>query len=783
MSSPAGRQTGRALRVAAVLALSGAAGTLGAQQPTPPAAGAVARDSVPRPAAAPIVPLADQPRGIDAELRVALYELTNDRYVAALARLEWLQTAPGSVSAAGAPGALRGREDASFLLAQTYYRLGLDEAFRKTAEPLVWTSEGGKYASLLRSQLLLEAYRRGDYAGAKKLAEAMGSAATPMATREAGLGALVAGLTAYSTGRYAEARTAFAKAQESGAPFAAHAQYMDAIAQLRADTTQTAAAIQSLQTLASATSGELADQARVTAAEIAYESGDYAQAATLASAVSPNGELAPQALLTRAWALFKSDQIGPAGESFSEFARRFPELPERDEARLMSAQAVLQLGRADEAGRLFRAVADSVIAESGALQGRLSTAMSAAARALVSARAAGLLFVSDPATGKTIALDERVGAGDSVLGAVVNDVSGSIALSASPVVANPDLVTYDDVRTRLDSLGAPLGGDFPRRVLFTPASAATNRAEYATRSSALYDADVQVAVARYRLQQQVDAQQRQLALLRALQRELSDGDALLGPFAAQLTTSLDSLTRLATALDAAAAHVQSLFQVQLRETRTLAAENAAAIDSVRTTLGASATAEDAEVLRLETATAATYADLARTIEAGMAGALRRHPVFALRDSVRAHGDRIGRLLAETRGALTTAQSLVAQDIARLESGEGDQVRRARATLAAAESRRSAAEAQVVAIVERELNARAGAMLASLRRDTEAAEFGAASAAFFQATDAGRTAGTPGPGGGSAGVSTGVTQDVAGAGAPRAPGAAAGTPAASTPSPK
>ena len=265
----------------------------------------------------PPTPTMDQGRGMDAELRVAFFELTNDRYVAALSRLEWLQAAPTTMSAAGAPGALRGREDVSFLLAETYYRLGMDEAFRKTAEPLVWTSTGGKYAPLLRSQLVLEAYRRGDFVAAKRVSDAMAAAATP--SGDAGFGALVSGLTAYQSGRYPDARAAFAKAQAGGAPYASYAQYMDALAQLRADTTQTAAATQALQTLASSASGDIADQARLTAAQLAYEGGDFAQAATLAGAVSPTSSVASQALLTRAWALYKANQIAPSGEAFAEF--------------------------------------------------------------------------------------------------------------------------------------------------------------------------------------------------------------------------------------------------------------------------------------------------------------------------------------------------------------------------------------------------------------------------------------------------------------------------------
>jgi hypothetical protein len=189
------------------------------------------------------------------------------------------------------------------------------------------------------------------------------------------------------------------------------------------------------------------------------------------------------------------------------------------------------------------------------------------------------------------------------------------------------------------------------------------------------------------------------------------------------------------------------------------------------------------VLQLEAQTAAAYRRVADAIDAGMGGALSRHPVFAMRDSLRLKAQRLAGLLGETQRALATAQSLVGQEVARLESGgEGESVRAARSTLAAAEARRAAVEGQLVAVVERELSARAGLMLANLRRDGEAAEFGAASASFFQAIDTGRTAGTSGTSGtsnatgGSASTTTGGGSTAA---PPAAPPAAAAT---SSPSP-
>jgi hypothetical protein len=84
----------------------------------------------------------------------------------------------------------------------------------------------------------------------------------------------------------------------------------------------------------------------------------------------------------------------------------------------------------------------------------------------------------------------------------------------------------------------------------------------------------------------------------------------------------------------------------------------------------------------------------------------------------------------------------------LHSGDTPEVQRARQSLADAESRRSAAEGDAVAAVNAELSARAGRLIADLQRNTEAAQFGVASATFFRAIDEPRAAG----GAGSAGSS-------------------------------
>lgn len=677
-----------------------------------------------------IVPVADQGRGVDAEIRTALFELMEDRYIPALSRLQWLAASPVALTDAAAGGVLRGREDLLFLLSQAYYRLGMDSAFRAAATTLTSGTGAARYGRLLQSQLLLDAYRHREFERAMTLASSLDAS-------ERGLGSLVAGLSAYQLGNTAVATQHFATARAAGAPYGQYAQYMEALSMLRADTTKRGEALTALEALASSATGELQDQVRLTAAQLAYEAEQYDVASRLATQINPTSGLAAQALLTRAWALYKSNDIAAAGQAFDEFATKYPQLPERDEARLMSAQALLQLGRTQDAGNVFRTVADAAVAETGALQARAQTSMNDAARALVQARAAGLLFIGDPAIGKTVALEDAAGSERQVLVAAFSD---SVTAALPPAVAAADIISLDDITRRIDAV-AP-DAQLPRRVVFAPASATKNPADFAKRAQALYSADIAVVVAQHELAELMASQQRQIQLLKQMQQQLTADAASFGTLASRLAAARDSLARLSVALDAASTRLRQMFAAQISTTRMLAAENRAAIDSVKSSLSGAQSAQEFVLLDLEVQTAAYYAQVADLVEQGIDGALGRHPVFARRDSLNARSNQLATLLTENQGLLATAQQQLAAEIARLEGSDSDRLRAMRGQLAAAESRRAAAETAVIAVVDAELRARAGEMIAGLRRDTEAAEFGSASASFFQAIDAGNaTAGT------------------------------------------
>lgn len=728
------------MRRASLAALLLSAAPLVAQ--VPDSARRQVADTVRRAAAAPApVPPADQARGVDAEVRIALFDLLADRYVPALHRLQWLQQSPVALGEGTASGALRGRQDVLFLLAESYYRLGMGEPFRTTAQQLLQAS-GARYAPLLRAQLLMDAYRRGDDARVAEYAAALTQGEAGAEVRA--LASLVTGLSAYRQRNWTAARAGFAAAQQGTTPYGDYARYMDALALMGGDSAGAPAALAALTQLASSAQGEFAEQVRLTAAMLAYEREQFDQAAQLAGQVPPTSGVGAQAMLVRAWALYKAGQVAPAAEAFRDFATRWPNLPERDESRLMVAQAALQLGRTEEAGQMFRAVADSLTAESQAVRARNAAAMTDAARALVTARAAGLLFITDPASGKTIALQDAAGADWAALAAAFSDSARSVM----PATGVADIVSLGDVRARVDTLATRLGG-LSSRLFYTPASATTNRAAYTTRAQQLYEADVAVEIARYRLDRALAATQAQLVLLRALQQQLQSQHDSLAARETQLRAAQDSLQRMTTVLEAAGVRLRLMFQQQAAAARAIADENLASIDSVRRNLGANMGATEATILTTESQTAQTYRAIADLIGSQFEGALSRHPAFVMRDSARIHGERVAVLIGETRTALTAAQQAVAGDIARLEGGESERASALRSALAAAEALRTTAEGQVVQLVERELQARASEMLATLQRDQEAAEFGSASAKFFQAMDAARTQPTTTGAGGSA----------------------------------
>ena len=666
-------------------------------------------------------------RTIDAEVRVALFELSSGADIAALSRLERLTTFIGQDSASATAAE---RAALHFLLAESYFRMGMLTGFRRNAEASLAAGQS-RYAAVLRPQLVVEAYRSGEYQRAATLARDLPQ------TDASGLGPLVAGLAAYQSGDMPAARTAFQRAATASGSLVAYARYMDAIAQLRADTTQSAGAVSALEAVATSSTGNFADQARLTAAQVAYEGERYADAIRIASGITEASQVAAPALLTRAWALYKLERVDEAERAFADFAARYANRPERDEAQLMVAQAQLELGRAGDAERIFQRVADSTAIQVSSLQSQTNAAIADVARAFVADRSAELLTVSDPAGAKALVMS---GVPTPDLTTVLGGESGA----GPPGQAQQSTVTAASAGTKLDSLAR--SNPAATRVLFAPPSATTNPSLVIARSQSLTTADAAVAVARHRIGEALEGQQREVVLLTRLAASLaSDSSAILG-LAASYRALTDSLARLDQLMAAAEARLREMIGRELEATRSLAAENARTADSLRTALASGASPEGRAALDAEVTTARAYAKIAELTASGLGKAIAHHPAFVLRDSLRAHGAAGQAALAALQSSYSGSRRDLDASLTALRNGDGPAARAARQALTDAEGRRTTAESEAIAAVSAELSARASELVASLQKNTEAAQFGIASAAFFRAIDTQRAVGSAGTGG-------------------------------------
>ena len=681
-------------------------------------------------------PESSQTRGVDAELRIALFDLAADRPLAALNRLEWLRSSAvaveldsargGSARAANGLSDRRGssRADLLFLLAESYNRLGMVGSFREVAGALAQTPGAERYAPVVGSQLMLDAYRRGDFARVRELARSVGS--TPAGDRLP-LPNLLEGLAAYQQGEYPASRVAFAKVRAEGGVYAPYAQLMDALAQMGGDTTRALEALGALRSLAQVATGAFGDHVRLIAAELAYESGQYASAVANARGVGSGTGLAPQALLAQGWSLYRDGDLTAARAAFAEFAAKYPLLPERDEARLMAGQAMLEGGDAAGAEGYFQAMADSVASELAALRSQSPAQLSNGARSLVTARAAGIAFVNFPRDGKTLSFSEGS----------ANDLSATLAAfagsDAPPPRSGPRIVSVADIERRLQSAKPGLDAAFPRRLLYTPAGKEAAHS-YAARAQKLADADVRVALANYDVNEQVEANQMKIAALEELQLLVALHEKRLASDAGVITATRDSLGAMRTVLARGRERVRQAVLRRIAETRRMAAENRSMIDSVRRSLDGSGVAGDAETLDMEAQTAASFDQLASVVQGGLDTLVSRHPVFAMADSIAVRLRAADALHEEVRSVLVADSAVAGQALAGLRAKESQRTTTARAALAAAERERGAAERDLVALLDADLHTRAVELAGELQRDREAAEYGSANAAFFRAIE-------------------------------------------------
>jgi len=719
------------LRYALGLALLVSA-AVGAQQPaSPEPLHAVPQDTTraergqrASPGDTTVIPPLDKGRAVDAEMRSALYELMIGDAVAALSRLRPLD--PGTESA-----------ERHFLIAECYYRLGMDDSLRTEAATLAAIPEASRFQPLLHEQLLLADYRDGDYARAVEQSRTLGD-------DPSGVTSLLAGLAAYRLGQEPAAKSAFEAAQASGGPYKTYAQYMLTLMGLKADTAHgVATAMLALDSLVPSAQSPASDQLHLTLAQLAFEGAQYDRAASEAALVPASSGLRAPALLTGAWATYRAGKPQPAGDLFATYAHDYPELPARDEGRLMHAQVALQLHQDDSASHAFRAVADSVSAESQGL-GANASGLRGGARLLVNSRVADVLLLGDVAGGKAVTFPDTAAAGIDALRVAVAD-----SPTATPTVPTPTPVSVEALTRRLDaagidSAGAAKGGvaagaPLLRRVVFMPASGASTNGDLAKGVARLRDADVGVALADQSLRSENANISLQVANLKRM-REMIQGeqDSLRSGFG-PLSIAEDSLARVTANVDSAYYTLHRLIGAQASDLRELANENSTKLDSVQQSLQASATPADLAYLQQEHETSNIYRRIADEVDARLDSAIARNPAFALRDTVRQRGERTRALIVQTRAAGTVAAAAVDSAQARVERGPSETRLTLRAALAAAQGRREAAANALVLTVDRELTARGIALAAAMRRDLEAAEFGSATASFFRAIGSDSTA--------------------------------------------
>ncbi len=672
-----------------------------------------------------VVPAPDQARGVDAEVRAALFDLVSDRPLTALSRLEWLALSPTPVGQD--PTADRHtREDLLFLLAESYFRLGLSSAFQTVAQQLLILAPTGRYVAVVQMQLMLDAYRRGD------LASARAQAAKATGTPDASLAEFVVGLAAYRAGDFPAARASDAAVIAGGNPaYVPYARYMDALATAQGDPSRAGTALDSLQPLVANATGPFADQVRLAAAQLAYQAAQYPVAAQFAAQVSANGGLGPDAMLARAWSLYRAGQFDSSAALFGEYAVRWPQLPGRDEARLMHGQILLEQHHAASAEPYFAQAADSLTTEIAAMRGHLNAAAAQAASALVAARAAGAIYVRDAETGKALMLAPDAGAEGSVVMAAFNASPPPALADTTP----PTMLTVGDVQARFAAIAPTLSPDVPQRVFYTAASSPRAYADYLVSDQALLAADLAAAVAQFRLRMALGDRAMRVAALKNLQLLVVEGSANLNEQSRQIATTSDSQDVMSRRLVAARQMLRDAMDRQTSNTRASATHNLHTLDSLRASLSTIADATDREVLATEIQTAGIYRELAEKIRRGADSAIKLHPVFGLRDSIAVRLVRARSSSTQGQQLLVANATLVTVDLARMEATESDPTRAARRALTVAEQQRQEAEQRMVSLVNEELRARAAQMVEALERSREAADYGSASAAFFVAVEA------------------------------------------------
>jgi hypothetical protein len=331
-----------------------------------------------------------------------------------------------------------------------------------------------------------------------------------------------------------------ARARRSGGATAPYAAYADAVAAVRADSASAPAALDSLVALAALAAQAdpaVAGRAGVTAAQLAYELGRYQQAALLAAAVRSRPAVG-DALLVRGWALYKDGVMSEAAAAFDEHARARPASPTRGEAELLAAQALLVAGRTPEAGRRFRAAADSAAVALEALERGGAALSAAAAASLLERGAVADLWLA--ADGLTLGAPAGRMFDAATLAAVVSGGAPAVAPAVAAVVAVAGARDSVDGAPRESAAHARL-----RLAAPDPARAVAVRRELTPALRRVTAARAAAQTARAAAERDDAVRQAAVATLAAARRELALDRQQISNVERRLTASAATLARAA----------------------------------------------------------------------------------------------------------------------------------------------------------------------------------------------------------------------------------------------
>jgi hypothetical protein len=237
-------------------------------------------------------------------------------------------------------------------------------------------------------------------------------------------------------------------------------------------------------------------------------------------------------------------------------------------------------------------------------------------------------------------------------------------------------------------------------------------------------ADLDAAITSQRLRLATRNASLRLMQIRGLQQAMKGRNDTVAKLVARVDTTDTRLRGLLASIDSTQEHLRASLVTQVRNVQG----GPAYVLSVR-----------ADSLR-QHGLIPGGVDVESLVAARTDSLLNALPLFLLRDSVRTRLTTVRQQLADSRSAIDESDRMFASAQTGQLTDTSASLTQLRSAEAAALSRRGAAEAGLVAAVSTELTARATDLLALLQHDMQAAEFGTATAAFFNAIDQGKPAG-------------------------------------------